>query len=183
MSQDRRVDISSGDLWSAANWFAIQAKPGLESIAAESIASLDLETFLPRACRDRTIGRVVRSSIKPLFPGYLFAHFNPGLYLHLVRYCRGVCRVVSAGEKPLPVEENIISEIRQRIGTDGWVRLESRAWRPGEIVEINEGPFRGCSAIFERELDDHHRVVVLLKAIHQARVVMAAGDLSSAERV
>lgn len=166
-----------------ANWFAIQAKPGLESIAEESIASLELETFLPRARRDRTIGRVVRACIKPLFPGYLFARFNPGLYLHLLRYCRGVCRVVSAGERPLPVEDDIISEIRQRIGGDGWVRLESRAWRPGEVVEIDEGPFRGCSAIFDHELDDQHRVVVLLKAIHQARIVMEVNCLSRAEIV
>jgi len=167
--------------WSEMHWYAIQTKPGGEETARQSIASLDLETFLPRAKRERVVGGAVRHFIRPLFPSYLFARFCPAHYLHLIRYSRGVCRVVSAGETPLPVEDQIILEIGARRGADGYVQLEEKAWRPGDAVRVEEGPLRGCCGIFERQLDDRRRVVILLHAIQQARVVLEKCCLQTAE--
>jgi len=40
-------------------------------------------------------------------------------------------------------------------------------------VTIQEGPFNGIEAVFEREMDDQQRVVLLLRTLaYQARVVM-----------
>ena len=165
-------NLSSMNFWRETHWYAVQTKSAGEEIARQSIASLDLETFLPRAKRERVVCGVVRHFIKPLFPGYLFARFCPAHDLHLIRYSRGVCRVVSAGETPLPVEDQIIFEIGARLGDDGYVQLEEKTWRPGDPVWVEEGPLRGCCGIFERQLDDRRRVVILLQAIQQARVVL-----------
>jgi transcriptional antiterminator RfaH len=162
------------------NWYAVQTKPCGEEIARQSIASLDLETFLPRANREKVIRGVIRQCIRPLFPSYLFARFCPARHLHSIRYSRGVCRVVSGGETPLPVEDEIISEIGARLGDDGYVRLEEKAWRQGDVVRVEDGPLRGCSGIFDRELDDRRRVVILLDVIRQARIVLEKRCLATA---
>lgn len=170
------------DFYRETHWFAIHTKPHREDAAAFNIARLDLEVLLPKVKQERVICGVPREVIKPLFPGYLFARFCPATYLHLIRYARGVLRVVSCGDVPLPVDEAIIGEIRSRIGPDGYVRLEDRSPRPGDRVLVREGPLRGLRGIFERELDDRERVILLLEAIeYQARVVIERRCLSLAE--
>jgi transcriptional antiterminator RfaH len=165
----------------AIHWFAIQTQAGSEDVARCQIAALDLETLLPKARRIR-VGSDRPSPLKSLFPGYLFARFCPGLSLRAVRYARGVSRVLSAGPNPVPVEPAIIDEIRSRMDADGWVPLEQRPWQPGDALEVIDGPFRGCRGIFERELDDRRRVVLLLEAIHQARVIVEKGRIELAGR-
>ncbi|HOC01013.1 MAG TPA: transcription termination/antitermination NusG family protein [Verrucomicrobiota bacterium] len=167
------------DLWRDTNWFALQAKPLAEEVARESVATLDLATFLPRASRERCVGLACRRAIGPLFPGYLFARFAPATHLHLVRYCRGVCRVIGAGSIPVPVEEDLIEDIRAREGDDGYVRLDGPCWRRGERVDIQQGPLRGWSGVFEKELDDHRRVSILLNTILGARVVVEKRSLQA----
>jgi transcriptional antiterminator RfaH len=170
------------DFYRETHWFAVHTKPHREDAAAFNIARLDLEVFLPKVKQERVICGIPREVIKPLFPGYLFARFCPATYLHLIRYARGVLRVVSCGDVPLPVDEAIIGEIRSRIGPDGYVRLEDRSLRPGDRVLVREGPLRGLKGIFERELDDRERVILLLEAIeYQARVVIERRCLSLAE--
>lgn len=169
------------NLWGDINWYAVQARPGGEEVARRSLESLALETFLPKARRERCVRGALRSAVRPLFPGYLFARFTPAHALHRVRYSRGVRRVLSAGLTPLPVEDDLIADIRARLGDDGCMRLQARAWQPGEAVRVQEGPLQGWSGIFERELDDRRRVVILLEAIQQARVVLEARLLESAQ--
>ncbi len=170
------------DFYREIHWFAVHTKPHREDAAALNIARLDLEVFLPKIKQERLICGVPRDVIKPLFPGYLFARFRPAAHLHLIRYARGVLRVVSCGDTPLPVDEAIVQEIRSRIGPDGYVRLEDRSPQPGDRVLVREGPLRGLTGIFERELDDRERVILLLEAIeYQARVVIERRCLSLAE--
>jgi transcriptional antiterminator RfaH len=160
------------DQTSAFNWFAIQAKPCQEQVAESVVASLALETYLPRVRRECYSRSAWHHKVTPMFPGYLFARFCPAHHLHAVRYSRGVCRVVGAGETPLPVGDQIISEIRERTDWDGCVRLAERSWVPGEVVSLQDGPLRGWTGIFERELDDGRRVAILLEMINHARVVV-----------
>lgn len=167
------------DSWRDANWFAIQAKPASEEVARQSLATLDLATFLPRASRERHVGLAYRRVISPLFPGYLFAHFAPARYLHMVRYCRGVRRVVGAGSVPVPVGDQIIEDIRAQVRDDGCVHLEGRRWQPGDPVEIQQGPLRGWSGVFDSELDDRGRVAILLNTILRARVEVERGCLQA----
>lgn len=170
------------DFYRETHWFTIHAKPYREDVAATNIARLDLEVFLPKMKRERLVYGVPREMIVPLFPGYFFARFCPATHLHLIRYARGVLRIVSCGDVPLPVDEVIIQEIRSRIGPDGYVRLGARSPQPGDRVLVREGPLRGLMGIFERELDDRERVVLLLEAIeYQARVVVERRCLSLTE--
>ena len=55
-------------------WYAVQSHPRRERFAHDRIAELGLEAFLPLVSERRPGAR--RSSIVPLFPGYLFARLS-----------------------------------------------------------------------------------------------------------
>jgi transcriptional antiterminator RfaH len=160
------------DTEKAFEWFAIQTKTGAEDAAVQTLVTLGLQTFLPLARtapsrRRRTIRRV-----RPLFPGYCFARFQSKVHFHMVRYSRGVLRVVGTEETPWPVEESIIEDIRARLDREGVLDLGLRKFHAGDTVRICEGPFEGWTGVFDAELDDRLRVVILLQAMQQARLVM-----------
>jgi transcriptional antiterminator RfaH len=161
------------DLWWSTNWYAIHTKPGQEGLAKMNIERLGLEVFLPMMRAERLSWGIPRMVLKPLFSRYLFARFCPVTFLHSIRYARGVYQVVSTAETPTPVDEQIIHTIRSRIGAEGYVTMEPETMRAGDRLVVNEGPLQGLTGIFERELKDRERVVLLLEAIeYQARLLI-----------
>ncbi len=161
------------DLWRTENWFAVHTKASQEEVAALNIARLGIDVFIPKRLGHKLVWGVSYPVLKPLFPRYVFAKFRPDAHLHSIRYARGVRHVVSFGDLPLPVEERIIFEIQARINSEGYVRLDSAAFRKGDCVTVEEGPFCGLTGMFERELNKQDRVALLLDTIRfQARVVV-----------
>jgi transcriptional antiterminator RfaH len=112
------------------------------------------------------------SPSKALFPGYLFARFCPEVHLRAVTYARGVVRVVSGGERPLPVELAIIENLRGRMDATGCVTLSVRSFRPGEELYITVGPLEGWHGVFDKALGDAQRLVIVLQALNQGRLVV-----------
>jgi transcriptional antiterminator RfaH len=160
------------DTETAFEWFAIQTKTGAEDAAVQTLATLRLQTFLPLALAAASRRRRNTRRVRPLFPGYCFARFRSSAHLHAVRYSRGVLRVVGTEETPWPVEESIIEDIRARLDGEGVLHWGPREFQAGDTVRICDGPFEGWTGVFDAELDDHLRVVILLQAIQQARLVM-----------
>jgi transcriptional antiterminator RfaH len=172
------------NLWRELNWYAVYSRPGREDQAAMNIGCLRLDLLLPKREAEKLVWGVPHQVLRPLFPRYLFVRFCPATHLHLIRYARGVSRIVSAGDVPLPVDAEIIRAIRSRICEQGFVKLGPQTLHPGERVIIQEGACRGLSGIFERELKDRERVILLLEAIeYQARVVIEKRYLKAAEAV
>ena len=72
--------------WSIG-WYCIRAKPRQEMVASATLSTLDeVEVFLPRTQRAR---KAKSGPLKPLFPGYFFARFDPVEHLRNVHYARG----------------------------------------------------------------------------------------------
>jgi transcriptional antiterminator RfaH len=155
-------------------WFAIQAKTAGERLAQASLAQLGLETLLPLMRRNPAGWRARRNPVKALFPGYLFARFCADTHLRAATYARGVLRVVSARERPLPVEEPIIESLRARMDNMGCVALEVRPFTRGQLVRITAGPCAGWQGVFDSALGDAQRVVILLEALQHGRLVVRA---------
>jgi transcriptional antiterminator RfaH len=118
--------------------------------------------------------RARQNPSKALFPGYLFARFCPETHLRAVTYARGVVRVVSGGERPLPVELAIIECLRGRMDAARCVTLDVRPFTPGEEVCITSGPFEGWRGVFDSALGGAQRLVILLEALHQGRLIVRA---------
>src|SRR5881275_2521209 len=100
-------------------WFAIQARPGAETVAESNLRALPIETLLPLERRPlHHARRKPRMAVRPLFPGYLFARFCAAVSLRAVKYSRGVVRVVGGGDRPWPVDDAIVADIRDRLGPE-----------------------------------------------------------------
>jgi len=166
------------EMLAQANWFAIQAKPHCEDLAAASLGNLDLEVFLPRIRQEQFLFGQPRSLVVPLFRGYLFARFCPVVSLEAVRYAFAVARVLGNSDGPIPVPPEIISELQGRMQADGFIRREPTALRLGQQVTIEQGPFEGLMGRVEQEWDDGKRVAILLEGINKARVLIEKRWLS-----
>jgi transcription antitermination factor NusG len=164
-------------------WFAIQTRPNAEGTAASQLRSLSVETLLPFVRRPlRHATRAPRMVLRPLFPSYLFARFCATVSLRAVSYSRGVLRVLGgASDRPWPVEDTIIATIRERLGPEGCVELVERPFGAGDSVRITAGPLAGWSGIFDSELSDAQRVVILVETLQQGRVVIRRDCLELSE--
>jgi transcriptional antiterminator RfaH len=163
--------MTTCEFMTQSNWFAVQTKQYRESQAASNIKRLGLEVLLPQMKREKMEYGNRKTTVKPLFPGYLFARFRPSSHLHSIQYARGVNRVVCAGQLPLPVGDEVVSVIQSRVDQDGY--LVRPSLHKGDEVVVNDGPLQGLIGVFEQELPDGERIVILLKAVeYQARVLI-----------
>ncbi len=62
---------------SIKGWFLVHTKPHSEKLAETHLQQLGVEIFCPLIKQEKIIRRKRRSVISPLFPGYLFAKFDP----------------------------------------------------------------------------------------------------------
>jgi len=154
------------------HWYAINTKPHQEKLAELHLSRLEVETFLPRLKRLKMVRRIRTTVIEPLFPGYVFARCDMRERYRAVAYAKGVRKIVQFGASPAEVDESLIASIKDRL-EDGCVVVRPQRLTPGQTVRIHEGPFCGIDAIFERELSDKQRAVLLLRTIaFQARIVV-----------
>ena len=168
MSDDVTAMVASGRM----RWFAVNAKAHQEHFAATNLGRLGAQILLPQIKIERLVRGAARIAFKPLFPGYFFARFCAENLLESVNCSRGVLRVVSSGGFPLPVEDEIVQDIQNRIEEDGLVRIGTPHLRPGLRVSVRCGPLEGLMGRVERELDDRKRVAILLETLSQARVLI-----------
>lgn len=158
------------------SWYVVHTHPKQEERTCSNLQAWGLETLNPKLlvnkCNQYTdkLTRVV----KPLFPGYIFARFRFNDMYHRIRFTRGVHSLVCFSNRPAPVDEEIISLIRSRIGTDGFVKTLAEL-KAGDEVVINDGRFQKLHGVFEREMQeaDADRVTILLSSVSfQAHVVV-----------
>ncbi|MCJ7589712.1 MAG: hypothetical protein MUQ00_17740 [Candidatus Aminicenantes bacterium] len=140
------------------SWFLLNLKPKKEFQVERLFQEASFDFYLPRCLE--------RESIKAFFPGYAFLRFDHPRHYKLVRYTRGVKKIVGSEAGPVPLPDAVIEEIRAReIG--GFIEIpDSRtAPTPGDEIEVTEGPLKGLRGVFNRELSGHERVLVLLNYV------------------
>ncbi|HWS88116.1 MAG TPA: transcription termination/antitermination NusG family protein [Pyrinomonadaceae bacterium] len=164
-------------------WHVVYTKNGEEDRADSNLQVGHIETFAPkmRARRiDKFTGKPI-STVKPLFPRYIFARFNTSEDLHKVWYTRGVHSVVSFGEQPSPVDDEVIEFIKSRQGEDHLVKIGDDL-QAGDKVVINEGPLKDLAGVFEGAAKERDRVSILLSTVnYQGRVVIERAAVKKAD--
>jgi transcriptional antiterminator RfaH len=156
------------------NWYVLQTHPKQEERAAENLVAWNVETFVPKikASRQNGFTGAVSYFPKPMFPRYIFAKVKINDLYHKIRFTRGIHSFVSFGDYPTPIDDDVIEFMRSRQGADGLVRLGDDLSQ-GDRVEIKDGPLRTFGGIFEREMKDSDRVMILLQTVnYQAHVVI-----------
>jgi transcriptional antiterminator RfaH len=106
----------------------------------------------------------MNKELKPLFPGYIFGKFDLEKNYPLVRWGRGVKKVLGFGGYPTSVSEEIVEIIKGRTDTEGIVRVKQN-FKANDVIRIKTGPLKDFLAIFERWVSDTDRVRILLNLI------------------
>lgn len=154
-------------------WYVLHTHPKQEDRAESNLRAWSVETFTPKLkerCH-RTYWEPYYV-VKHLFPGYIFARFRLSKLFHKIRFTRGVREIITFGDSPTPVDEEVILLIKSRIGADGFVRVGEEI-RPGDEVLIKSGPLQDFTGVFESEMSSADRVRILLKTVgYQAHVVV-----------
>lgn len=154
------------------SWYVVNTKSRQEEIAELSLRRLGVEIFSPQIKENRVLRRKKRVVTGPLFPGYFFARFDMNTHYKAVHYAHGVRRLVTYGSVPAVVDEEDILSIKSKIEED-FVVIPPPCFESGQVVRIQEGPFEGLEAVFERALPAQQRVVLLLKMLsYHASVVV-----------
>lgn len=148
------------------NWYVINTKPKKEFQVERLFTEGGIEIYNPKYLHE--------DRIKPFFPGYEFIYFDFPDQYRLVKYTRGVKKVVGVREIPVPIPEEVISEIKCR-EMNGLVEIDKYGEKPvvGDEIEVVEGPLRGLRGVFKKELTAKERVLILLNYVtYQAQLII-----------
>jgi transcriptional antiterminator RfaH len=139
-------------------WYVINTKPKKESQVERLFIEGGFTIYCPKYVREKRV--------MPFFPGYAFLRFEFPDEFQLVKYTRGVKRVVGNDTGPTPIPEWVVAGIRAR-ERDGLIVFERYGEEPavGDEIEVVEGPLKGLKGIFRKEVGDHERVMILLNYV------------------
>jgi transcriptional antiterminator RfaH len=158
-------------------WYAVMAKPRKEQTAVSFLEQVGIETYFPETKESLSINgrRYVRRT--GLFPGYFFARFDYYKRNRMVSYCRGVKKIVTFGQVPAEVEQDLLDGIRRGLSRQDIIPIMARPTQ-GDVVRIRHGPLAGVEGIFDSCLSGKERVVVLLNALsYQSRAIVKLSDI------
>jgi transcription antitermination factor NusG len=156
------------------NWYIINTKPKKEFQVEKLFTEGGFKYYNPVYKQE---GRV-----RPFFPGYGFLVFEFPDQYQLVKYTRGIKRVVGSREGPIPIPDEVIQEIKAR-EMGGLIELEKYGAMPrvGDEIEVAEGPLKGLKGIFQKEIGDKKRVMILLSYVsYQGQLLIEKKKLKKA---
>ena len=181
-ARPRDIASQSDPLPSVTRWLCVHTRPRRESAAEQYChEALGLDTYYPKLKRLKTLRRVKRWVVGPLFPRYFFCRLNLAQSFRAVQYAPQVVGVVSFGGRPSLVDDAIIDHLKQWAGEAVDVVTVRPGFQPGDLVEIADGPLRGLQAVVLQEMSDHDRVAVLLSTLGcQARLIVSRSQLVDA---
>ena len=157
-------------------WFVLNTKPKKEFHVERLFGEGGINFYCPKYVHE--------NRVKAFFSGYGFIYFDYPAQYQLVKYTRGVKRVVGNQQGPIPIPEGTIQAIKKR-EIDGYIELEKYGEDPviGDEIEIAEGPMKGLRGIFSKEMTDKERVVILLNYVsYQGQLIIEKDKLKKARK-
>ena len=159
------------------SWFLAQLKPNCANIADKNLTRQGFKTFLPLEEETRERNGKFVTTMRPLFPGYIFVAFDVALGLwRNVNSTYGITRLVSFGKEPAAVPLDLVSQLMLRCDGQGKLLLP-KFLKPGDQVTLTKGPFANFVGEVAQTAPDR-RVWVLMEIMGgQTRVAVGADQL------
>ena len=152
------------------NWHTLQFKPNSHLIAQQNLRRQNFETFLPlEEVKKHQFGKT-RSSLRPLFPGYMFVNvgYNNSL-LTKVKATVGVSKLLIPNSEFKSIDENIILELMHRCDKLGKL-LPPKELHKGDKIRVLNSPFSEFITKIEH-IDNKKRIWVLIDMMgRQSRI-------------
>jgi transcription antitermination factor NusG len=152
------TDISS-------SWYALQVRSRWENTTTTLLRAKGFETLLPTLKAKRRLSDRDKVVEAPLFPGYVFCHFDVHNRLPIL-ITPGVISVVGRGKTPIAVDDAEIqaiqTAIRSGIHMEVWPYLEI-----GDRVRIKDDVLDGMEGILT-SFKGGHRVVISVTLLRRS---------------
>jgi transcription antitermination factor NusG len=158
------------------NWFAVRTKSNRETVVTNALIGKGYEVLFPRYAinvpRRLQARQTEPATLKPLFPGYVFARFDVFTRLPILTV-PGVMNVVSNGKQPIPLDDSEVESLKVLlnsklpIGPHAYLKI-------GDSVKISNGPLMGASGYIVQT--DRQRLVVSITLLQRAVSVEVAGE-------
>ena len=147
----------------SSDWFIVSSKPKQEFDAERNLRTLDIGVYLPVYNRRIKKNKTKVDRVAPLFSGYLFARFDIHEFYQKVKYTKGVKTILGYNEYLWTIADEKIRDIQSR-ENNGLVVLRKReeSFSKGDKILIDEGDFEGWEGIFQEELPDRERAIIML---------------------
>ena len=141
------------------HWYCLRSLPKQEHIAAANLRSIlhEIDVFCPRLRIKRRCSRGEVWFVEALFPGYLFAKFNPNLSMQTVKSVPGVKTVSITAT----IHDDIIAGLRADFDPNEMHEVSDEL-HPGDEITLTSGPFQGIRANVIRLLPSSNRIQVLM---------------------
>jgi transcriptional antiterminator RfaH len=161
-------------------WYVVQTRPNSERRAVANLVRQGFEVYFPVYRKRRSHAGKVGMIAAPLFPRYVFIAMDLGHQRwRSVHSTFGVAQLVCQGDRPAPLADEVIAELRSREDERGLIQLGS-AFRRGERVRVVGGAFADQLGQFE-SMGDGERVAVLLDLLgRKVRAVMNINVIEAA---
>jgi transcriptional antiterminator RfaH len=148
-------------------WYALQHKPAQGDRALDNLQNQGITCFYPKITVEKIKAGKRSKKLEALFPGYLFVHLEQTdpMWAKL-RSTRGVLRVVGFAGKPAAIGDEVIQHIEDSLHAVADVG----GIKPGQPVELSDGPFQGIDAIF-KAYDGEERAIVLIQFMQKQQAI------------
>ncbi len=161
-------------------WFVVHSKPGREALAVQNLANQGIAAFCPWMTTTRRVGNRTIPCKRALFPSYIFTSFSPLEYgWRSVNGTLGVVRLLSAGDKPLPLPVGFVERLIAQADFDDVIHFDDHLEK-GAAIRIVGGPFdRLCGKLLTAAPSE--RVLVLIDTLFgETKVKIARTQLLAA---
>jgi len=150
-------------------WYVINTRPKKESQVERLFTEGGFTIYCPKYVHEKRVG--------PFFPGYAFLLFEFPEQYQMVKYTRGVKRVVGTDDGPTPIPEELVLGIKAR-EKDGLIVFEKYGEEPvaGDEIEVVEGPLKGLKGIFRKGIGASERVMILLNYVSYQGLLLIEKD-------
>src|SRR5206468_2567116 len=116
-----------------AAWYVIRTQPRAEEKAVRHLSNQGFVAYLPRYRRRVRHARQNRIVLRSLFPSYLFVHLDADLCRwRSINGTFGVREILTSGDVPLCVPDQIVEEIKAREDETGAVKLIQPVFETGQ---------------------------------------------------
>ena len=144
-------------------WYLLKTKPRQEKIALANLENQDYDSYCPYA--------KINNKIVVLFPGYLFIHLDETSdNWGPIRSTKGVLNFVRFGLSYAKISNKIIDFIKENEFNTSKKLKYLNDFKIGDKVQITEGVFKNCVAIFESFKSDE-RVILLMNIMGQEQTI------------
>lgn len=149
-------------------WYVVYTHARAEDRVQWHLKNQGYHCFVPRCRKIRRHARATDTVLEPLFPRYLFTHFDAEASRWLaINGSRGVVNLLTDGRRPLPIPGDLIEKLMAETDEEGVTPLTSLGifWK-GRKVRIKSGPFAGQGGeVAEEHAEGRDRVHVLLSLL------------------